>query len=256
MRRVLLVGLLAALLLGLSVHASASAAPLTVSTCSGQHLDVYPAGSATAVLYVHGGAWHSGSREDTGDLWPELLPRLRAAGVTVAAADYRLAPGSRWPAPQADVICAIGYLREHAGATRIRLYGTSAGGQIASMAALSHAPGVDRVVDMYGPADLRPGGWQPWLDAAIRAEFGSLDGSPVDHVGPGDPPFLVVQGACDSVVAPAQSRELVARLRAAGDSVDYVEVPGAGHGLWSCRGGPRPPAVEPVIERVAAFLTG
>jgi acetyl esterase/lipase len=254
MRRVLVIGLLAALLLGLSVHAGAADSPLTVSACNGQRMDVYPARSATAVLYVHGGAWHSGTRGDSGDLWPQLLPRLRAAGVTAAATDYRLAPGSSWPAPETDVECAIAYLRVHAGARHIRLYGTSAGGQIAAMVGLDRVAGVDRVADLYGPADLRPEGWSPWLRAAIKAEFGARDGSPVDAVHAGAPPFLVVQGACDTVVPPAQSRELVTTLRAAGDATEYIEVAGAGHGLWACGGGPRPPAVGAVAERVAAFL--
>lgn len=257
MRRVLVVGALAALLLGLTVRGGAAAAPLTVVTCAGQRMDVYPARSPVAVLYVHGGAWHSGSRQDTGDLWPQLLPKLRAAGVTVAAADYRLAPGSRWPAPAHDIGCAIDYLRLRTGASQVRLYGTSAGGQIVSMLALERSPGVDRVADMYGPADLRPSGWTPWLRAAIGAEFGAAaaGASPVDHVASGEPRFLVVQGACDAVVPAAQSRELVARLRAAGDPVDYVEVPGAGHGLWTCGGRGRPAAVTGVIDRVAAFLS-
>src|SRR5437016_846403 len=228
MRRMLVVGTLAALLLGLDAHAAAAASPLTVTTCAGQRMDVYPAPSVTAVLYVHGGAWRSGSRADTGDLWPELLPRLRASGVIVAAADYRLAPGSRWPAPRQDIDCAIAYLRVHLGAQRIRLYGTSAGGQIVSVVGLEHTPGVDRVADMYGPADLRPAGWAGWLRGDIRQEFGSVDASPADHVAAGAPPFLVVQGACDAIVPPHQSRELVAALRAAGDPVDYIEVPGTG----------------------------
>lgn len=255
MRRLLVVGLVAALLLGLSVHAGAAATPLTVTTCAGQRMDVYPARSATAVLYVHGGAWHSGSRADTGDLWPELLPRLRAAGVIAAAADYRLAPAGRWPDPLHDVSCAVAYLRAHTGARHVRLYGTSAGGQIVSMLGLAHTAGVDRVVDMYGPADLRGPNWRPSLRAAIRQEFAGADGGPADHVVAGAPPFLVVQGACDAVVPPSQSRELVARLRAAGDAADLVEVQGAGHGLWSCGGGPRPPVVTSVLDRVAEFLT-
>lgn len=256
MRRVLVIGLLVAVPIGLGVRASAAEAPITVATCAGQRMDVYPAASATAVLYVHGGAWHSGSRHDTGDLWPELLPRLRAAGVTVAAADYRLAPRSRWPAPLDDVRCAIAYLRAHAGARQVRLYGTSAGGQIASVIGLAGTPGVDRVVDMYGPADLGPAGWSGWMRTAIQAEFGGADASPVDAVRRGAPPFLIVQGSCDKVVPAAQSRALAARLRAAGDAVDYLEVPGAGHGLWSCGGRRRPESVAAMVARVAAFLSG
>jgi dipeptidyl aminopeptidase/acylaminoacyl peptidase len=49
---------------------------------------------------------------------------------------------------------------------------------------------------------VAPGGDTAALSAA----------SPVSYVGPGAPPFLVVQGAEDTVVPPAQSVELVDQL--------------------------------------------
>ena len=54
MRRVLVLGLLAALLLGLGVRASAAAGPITLTTCNGQRMDVYPARSVTAVIVGEG----------------------------------------------------------------------------------------------------------------------------------------------------------------------------------------------------------
>ena len=93
------------------------------------------------------------------------------------------------------------------------------------------------------------------MRAAIRAEFGPAAASPVDAVRPGAPRFLVVQGSCDRVVPAAQSRDFAARLRAAGDAVEYVELAGAGHGLWSCGGGRRPDSVAAVVDRLAAFLS-
>ena len=239
----------------------------TVSTCQGQHMDIYPLASAKgkhvpAVLYVHGGAWRSGSRRDSGDLFPALLPDLRGAGVVVAAADYRLAGVARWPAPENDITCAIDYLRGHAGAlgidpNRIRLYGTSAGGHISTMLALAHERGVDRVADMYGPADLTTGGWNAGMVRSIRREFGAqrAAASPARNATPRTPSLLVVQGDCDTIVPVSQSRKLVKALRAAADDVRYIEVHNAGHAFAACGDGPPQPALTDVLTQVSAFLT-
>ena len=252
-----------------AARVSAAPSPATVTYCApgGEPLamDLYePAHpSGRAVLYVHGGAWVSGSRKDTGDLFPQLLPRLLEQGDVVAAIDYRLADTAPWPAPLDDTRCALDYLRTHSRTIHldpdhVALYGTSAGGQIVAMAGLEHLRGVSRVADLYGPADLAARGWSPWLRGDIRKEFGGglNAASPADQVTPGAPPFLVVQGDCDDIVAPGQSRELVARLRTAGDRVALMQVHNAGHGLWECGGGPQDPSRDQVAADVAAFLNG
>lgn len=277
MRRVRVIAALAALPLLAAVTYATTAAvraapqPVAVTYCPGVQMDLYllsarPAHPVPAVLYVHGGAWRAGWRRDGGDLFPQLLPRLRSAGVFVAAADYRLAPAHPWPAQRDDVACAVGYLQSHAASLgidpqRIRLYGTSAGGHIASMLAMQGLPGLDRVADLYGPADLTAGGWNPGMRSALRQTFGSSPAalaaaSPTLLVTGGAPAFLVVQGACDTTVPVAQSDRFVARLRAAGDSVSYLRVRFAGHGLGACGGGSPEPSVSTVLDRTAAFLAG
>lgn len=269
--RLLLPILLAALLAAgtyLTVARATNApAPETVTYCSpgGRPLamDIWrpERSSGRTVIYVHGGAWSSGSRRDTGDLFPQLRPRLLSAGDLVVAIDYRLAPTAPWPAPLEDTRCALSYLAAHAAQlgidpARIGLYGTSAGGQIVAVAGLDRSPGVDRVVDMYGPADLTAAGWSSWLRADIRTEFGAQApaASPVAHAAAGAPPFLIVQGDCDAIVPVGQSRELVSRLRTAGAAVQYVEVHDAGHAFGSCGGGPSRPSAAQVLDRVAGFL--
>lgn len=262
------VTLLAGLTYATTARVSAQPEAVTVTYCRGLAMDLYPPATsggppAPVVLYVHGGAWRSGSRRDTGDHWPELLPRLREAGVFGAAIDYRLSAEAPWPAPLEDLRCALGYLRANGGRLhidpeRMRLYGTSAGGQVVAMAALEHLPGIERVADLYGPADLTAAGWRPWLRADIRAEFGRglAAASPALQAAGPAPPFLVVQGDCDGIVPVQQSRELAARLRAAGVRVTYLEVHDAGHALGNCGGAPTKPSVAQVDAAVGAFLTG
>jgi dipeptidyl aminopeptidase/acylaminoacyl peptidase len=64
--------------------------------------------------------------------------------------------------------------------------------------------------------------------------------SPLSHVRGDVPPVFVAHGTDDHVVPVGQSRELAARLRAAGATVDYLEVPGADH-VWL--GAPSVPAI-------------
>jgi dipeptidyl aminopeptidase/acylaminoacyl peptidase len=55
------------------------------------------------------------------------------------------------------------------------------------------------------------------------------DASPITHVTPAAPPFLLVHGVVDKVVPYAQSEVLEAALTAAGVDVRLVPVEGADH---------------------------
>ncbi len=59
------------------------------------------------------------------------------------------------------------------------------------------------------------------------------DASPVSHVDQESAPFLVVHGVRDTVVSIAHARRLVAALQKAGVAVEAVEVPDAGHDVFS-----------------------
>jgi acetyl esterase/lipase len=57
-----------------------------------------------------------------------------------------------------------------------------------------------------------------------------LEASPIAHVGPHAPPFLVVHGAGDSLVPIAEARAFVEALRHASTApVPFIEIPGAQH---------------------------
>ena len=207
------------------------------------------------VLQVHGGGWERGHRLD--DLASSSTAQaLVAAGFAVASIDYRLAPANPWPDQIDDVTCAVRYLRAQAGPlgidpAHLAAWGSSAGGQLVALLGTSGAafPGdgqwpdqpdtVAAVVDEFGPADLTDPLWPSYTAGIIRQVFGRDPGpsaalalaSPADHVAPGDPPFLILQGTADRIVPATQSEELAARLQAAGDRADLVLVRGGGHGL-------------------------
>ncbi|MBI3911476.1 MAG: alpha/beta hydrolase [Armatimonadetes bacterium] len=63
------------------------------------------------VVFIHGGGFRSG---DKSDLAPSLLRRCLAAGISVAAINYRLSQDAPFPAPMLDSARAIQFLRLHA----------------------------------------------------------------------------------------------------------------------------------------------
>jgi acetyl esterase/lipase len=201
------------------------------------------------VVMIHGGSWVSGNRLDGGTKrW--LNDWLAGLGYAVASIDYRLSPQFKWPAQRDDLLAAIRFLREHAGALgidadRLVLVGRSAGGQIATAAAYADViPGVVGIVNIYGPTDFdltwdagtRPssidhrynleeflGGSRETARAAYQSASGAL------LVTPRAPPTLILWGELDINVFLEQAELLEAKLAAAGVPHALVSLPWAGH---------------------------
>jgi acetyl esterase/lipase len=81
-------------------------------------LDLYlprDGGPAPVIVHVHGGGWRRGSRRHPlPALGLGFYDDLAGHGFAVAAIDYRLSGGARFPAPLHDVRAAIGWVGEHA----------------------------------------------------------------------------------------------------------------------------------------------
>ncbi|HET7801629.1 MAG TPA: alpha/beta hydrolase [Humibacillus xanthopallidus] len=88
------------------------------------------------VVWVHGGAFVSGSKDDVAN----YLRVLAGRGVTAVGVDYSIAPRKRYPTPVRQVAAALAHLVDHADRlgvdpSRIVLAGDSAGAQIAAQVA-------------------------------------------------------------------------------------------------------------------------
>lgn len=103
-------------------------------------MDVFSPASATAglptVIWVHGGAWISGSKEDVAP----YLRILAAAGYTTIGVNYTRGPEAAYPTAVEQLNEALAYIDEHADELhvdpgRIVLAGDSAGAQLASQLA-------------------------------------------------------------------------------------------------------------------------
>jgi acetyl esterase/lipase len=141
----------------------------------GRHLvlDLYLPPAATglhaAIIWLHGGGWRTGDRS----LAPDLRRFYAECGYVMASIDYRLSGEAIFPAAVEDVKSAVRWLKSVAekyavDPTRIALWGSSAGGHLAALAATSgpgcfeggdfehrdQDSGVAAVIDGYGPIDF------------------------------------------------------------------------------------------------------
>jgi acetyl esterase/lipase len=182
------------------------------------------------LIYLHGGAFRFGSKRFGAR---PLLYRLASHGWVCVSANYRLLPAARFPAPLIDVRKVIAWVREHgreygADPTAIFLVGSSAGGHLASMAALTHNDPV----------------FQPGFEGADASVAGAISlygyygpvasdwPSPLAYVKTNAPPFFVVHGDQDTLVIVEDARRFVEQLRTTSSNpVAYAELPGAQHGF-------------------------
>ena len=221
-----------------------------VTYCNSQTMDIYIPNSAVThplpvAIFVHGGGLTSG---DKSDINPVFLNALASAGYAVASVNYRLAPQYKFPAQIEDLKCAIRYLRANAqaydiNASAIFLFGTSAGGELSAIAALtgSHSEfdvgpylnessSVTAAVDMFGPANLTS--FASYSDP--QKVFGGNQNnlvlaSPTHFVTANSPPILIIQGVNDTTVPQSQSIQLYDELTAAGDQTQLILVQNMGH---------------------------
>jgi acetyl esterase/lipase len=236
---------------------------------------------APIVFYIHGGETIQGSRtlEDgslDGVYFTLLRTKLLNRGFVVGSIDYGLSPLYHVPDEVKDAKCAVRFLRAHASELgidpqRIGVYGPSQGGYISAMLGtvgsdagydvgqyLKQSSRVQAVVDMWGPADLSNFSGSPsWVSlfggggtpARLRAA------SPIGHVAPGDPPFLIIHGADDWFIAPHHSQDLARSLHAAGVPVTLVMVQHDGHGLAAPTTGQiEQPSPDALIQMISDFF--
>jgi acetyl esterase/lipase len=189
----------------------------------------------------------------------EALP-LVVAGYTICSINHRATPRFQYPAAVEDAQRAVRFFRHHAAdygidPERIGALGGSSGGHLVSMLGVldgqgdpddespinRESAGVQCVVARAAPTNFltMPGrGGAAFLGAVLTPNTvpGSVEyrravaASPLTHVSPSAPPFLLIHGDADESVPFAQSETMMAALERAGVPVRLVPVPGAPHG--------------------------
>jgi acetyl esterase/lipase len=214
----------------------------------GLRLDLHvpvTAGPHPLVVFVPGGGFVVAPRRMA------RRPRdfVAAAGYAVASVEYRTTrQHATYDEGVADVRAAITHLTDHAGDLgvdpgRIGIWGESAGGYLASIVGLTDQR-IRAVVDQFGASDLShvADGFDRHMRDSVSDprhpihRYGAVRANPADLVHPSAPPFLLLHGDDDRIIAPAQTELLHQALVAAGvDSTRYL-LAGAGHGQLSLTG--------------------
>ncbi len=94
--------------------------------------------SRAALVYFHGGGWVIGNLDGADETCRMLANRGRVVVISIA---YRLAPETKFPGAVDDAYAAVRWSAEHAAelgieASRLAVGGSSAGGNLAAVAAL------------------------------------------------------------------------------------------------------------------------
>lgn len=213
----------------------------------------------SAVLWVHGGGFNAGSRDEQAG----MARYLAGHGYPVVSVDYRLHSAQPWRDETDDVVCGLGWVEHHAGslgtpAGRVSVVGGSAGGSlalnvaygmrehsVASSCGWTPTAAPRSVAAFYPVADIAgvaaDNGDAPVSQYAHTMTDAYLDGSPsavpsrlsyaspASKIRPGLQPTLLVNGANDSLIRPQRNRRFVDRLHAAGDRATFQEVPFSDH---------------------------
>lgn len=215
--------------------------------------------SPPLVVWVHGGAWRSGSKNKM------PLTDIVNHGYAVASVDYRLSTQAKFPALVHDIKAAIRFLRanqNHYGydATKIAIAGASAGGHLVALVGttnghkklegtvgehLDQSSDVQAIVSYYGASNLTtilsqstPHGLNvrvPALKLLLRdtpdkqPELARL-ASPVFHVDKQDPPLFLIHGDQDPQMPINQSHELHGKYKNVGRPIQFTVIHGAAHG--------------------------
>jgi acetyl esterase/lipase len=230
------------------------------------------------VVFIHGGAWKGGDKNDGVGLLTGWVAKGKYAGASIG---YRLSSDALWPAQMHDCKAAIRWLRANAAGhgidpERIAVWGMSAGGHLVAMLDVSGGDAglegtlgaytgvssrVSCAIDYFGPSDFiaiarvtndidHGAAKSPVAELLgcrpVDCPEAARSASPVAYVSADDPPIMIVHGTADRVVPISQSETLAGDLKAARPRSPpvFIRVIDAGHGFQS----------EELNRRVGAFL--
>jgi acetyl esterase/lipase len=192
------------------------------------------------LLNIHGGYWRA--KYDLAHAG-HLCEALRTAGLATFNAEYRRVgnAGGGWPGTFEDIRSAYRFLQQEHSRFQLNLdklivMGHSAGGQLALCLA-AHETSVHRVVSLAGVVDLKQAFALHLSNDAVVVFLNGKPGAVPEHYREADPMELslprtgqwLIHGTEDDTVPPEFSRNYVRQKKKAGESVNLLEIPNAGH---------------------------
>jgi acetyl esterase/lipase len=216
------------------------------------------------LLFVHGGAWVRGDKSHR-KIYSTLASSLAGHGIGTVVTNYRLSPGVKHPEHVKDVAKAFAWTRKNiekygGRSDQIFVSGHSAGGHLVSLLAtddtylkaegLSVAAirgvvplsGVYRIHDDQLEAGLgNDAGGKNGLTNSLKARlnlvnsvFGAdvhvrKEASPLSHVRPGLPPFLIIYAERDLPMLHGMAKEFELALKGCKCNVQTLEAKDRNH---------------------------
>lgn len=206
------------------------------------------------VVYIHGGAWQSGSKEKG---LIELLPFVEKKYCCVSIS-YRFSQEAIFPAQIEDCKCAIRFLKANSekyliNPDKIGVWGVSSGGNLACLLGVTDnqtfndkgnwknfSSNVVAVCDWFGRTNFLTDIKKNTVPFQYISKF---LGGPVNkmkekvkQVSPyfypcnNCPPFLIMHGDKDTIVPFRQSKIFYEKLKKNNVDVTFIKIKNAGHG--------------------------
>jgi arylformamidase len=234
---------------------------IAYGTSPRETLDIYGAAKAggPVLVYIHGGYWRSGSKEDNANFVPAFTQR----GANVVLVEYDLCPAVTVTDIVRQTRAAVAWVYRNIadyGGDRAKLYvsGHSAGGHLTAMAlandwenaglpkdfikgavAMSGVHDLDMVMHISANEQIR-------MSPEIAEQNGPLRRPPRVNC-----PVLVAVGASEPEGWRQMSKDYFEFCRQAGLRAEYLEVPGANHYTMSEHlGDPNSPLAQAIFKLI------
>ncbi|MFK7858618.1 MAG: alpha/beta hydrolase [Granulosicoccus sp.] len=206
-----------------------------------QTMDIYrpdvSSENAHVVVFVYGGAWRKGVKDD----YAFIAHALAKQGHWLVVPDYRLFPAATFPAFVDDLATSINALPALLGEEisdgdkplQITLMGHSSGAHSAALIAAdtSWLDGasvkISKLIAMSGPYDLPLD--NPEVQPVFAGALNSDIALPIAQIDEQHPPSLLIHGMNDNRVLPLHTERYSAALEAAGIDTTVLWIEGSGH---------------------------
>lgn len=238
------------------------------------HLDLfYPKKDSEktypGIVLIHGGGWRTGDKS----LAIPMAQQLAARGYVTVAVEYRLSLETPYPAAVHDIKAAIRWLRAQSGSvpldtSKIAVYGTSAGGQLAALVGTTngmeklegagdyahHSSAVQAIVDVDGilafkhPESEEGSMAAQWLGGSYEeVPENWKEASALTHVGENTPPILFISSSIPRFHA--GKADMIKVLEAENVYYETYSVPDTPHSFWLFH-----PWFKPTLQYTTDFL--
>ena len=194
------------------------------------------------VIYIHGGGFIRGDKDEIYDLKP-LVDEWHKNGWVVISINYRLLYGDTiFPDNYKDVKDAIDWIinnqkKYNFDIERISTVGHSAGGTLALLSGLNHDR-VDCIVSMSGPTKLYGKDTFEFrkkiMSVINKNDFDEnvmKEASPISYLKKDSPPIMLLHGTKDNFVPFQQSELFYERAQKIGAESKFITIEGSGHVL-------------------------